>query len=288
MSKRKKKSKRRKAAAIRLFGLTDDAYYYETAPLYQSSFQESDMAWLADEYQRRSRSEPSLTLADFAAEYGVSADTLRFHAPDLSRDVGHSVVLWHGTTKRRAECIVEEGFKVKRGRKERRIIFAGRPGMAHGIAQRRAGSEGDLPVVIRCSIDLSHYDDYERRGNAVYVFRHECIGRDVIEEVKGLPRHRRAESETWHEPKAPDNGLTDVALTFNSGRAGVAYWINSYLKLDEADGIREDHGSVGKIKEWLDEQMDAGRFGEAPEDEVLEQLRGYEQTRESYQKADQC
>ena len=111
MSKRRKKGKRRKDAAIRAFGLKDDA---KTAPLYQSSFQESDMGWLADEYQRRARSEPTLTLEIFAAEYGVSADTLRFHAPDLSRDVDRSVVLWHGTTKSRAESILEEGFRVKR------------------------------------------------------------------------------------------------------------------------------------------------------------------------------
>ena len=108
MSKRKKKSKRRKDAAIRTFGLKDDV---KTAPLYQSSFQESDMGWLADEYQRRARSEPTLTLEDFAAEYGVSADTLRFHD-----------------------------------------------------------------------------DDYERRGNAVYAFRHTCITSNVIEEITEIQR----------------------------------------------------------------------------------------------------
>ena len=31
----------------------------------------------------------------------------------------------------------------------------------------------------------------------------------------------------------------------------------------------------GKIKEWLDEQMDAGRFGEVPDDEILEQIGRY-------------
>lgn len=287
MSKRKKKGKRQRSAAIKAFGLKDDAYYYETAPFYQSSFQEGDMGWLADEYQRRSRFEPTLTLEDFAAEYGVSADTLRFHAPDLSRDVDHSVVLWHGTTKSRAESILEEGFRVKRGKKQRRIYFAGRQRMAHGIAQRRATDQDDLPVVIRCSIDLSRYDDYERRGNAVYAFRHECIGSDVIEEVTGLPKQRREKPETWSGSEATDNRLTNVVLTFNSGRAGIAYWINNYPGLEGPNVIYEEHETVVKIKDWMDEQMDSGRFGEVPEDEILEQLQEYERTKESYQKADQ-
>jgi len=269
MSKRKKKVQRRKNAAISTFGLKNDA---ETAPLYQSSFQEGDMGWLADEYQRRARSDPTLTLEIFAAEYGVSADTLRFHAPDLSRGAGHSVVLWHGTTKSRAESILEDGFRVKRGRNDRKIYFAGRPSMARGIAQLRAASRNDLPVVIRCSIDLSYYDDYERRGDAVYVFRHECIYSDVIEEVTGLPRKGREEPKARPKPKAPDNRLTDIALTFNSSRAGIAYWLNSYLKLDEANRISEDHEAAEKIKEWLDEQMDAGKFGEVPEDEIQAQM----------------
>jgi hypothetical protein len=41
--------------------------------------------------------------------------------------------------------------------------------------------------------------------------------------------------------------------------------------------MNEDHKMVGKIKQWLDEQMYAGRFGEVPEDEILEQLQEYEQ-----------
>ena len=144
--------------------------------------------------------------------------------------------------------------------------------MARGIAQRRAVSEDSVPAVIRCSIDLNHYDDYERRGNAIYAFRHECIGSDVIEEVTGLPKRHREETI---KPEYSGGGSTDVALTFNSSRVGIAYWINSYLKLDESHKMAEDHETVGKIKQWLDEQMDAGRFGEAPADEILEKLREY-------------
>jgi hypothetical protein len=190
----------------------------------------------------------------------------------LSRDVSHSIVLWHGTTKSRAESILREGFRIKRGRKQRRIFFAGRPSMARGIAQSRASGEGDDPVVIRCSIDLSHYDDYEKLGQAVYAFRHKCIASDVIEDVTGLPRHRSGKPERSERHDDTGGRFVNVTLTFNSGRAGIAYWINNCLKLDDDHRIGEDHETVGEIKRWLDDQLDLGRFGEVPEDEVLEQI----------------
>ena len=66
-----------------------------------------------------------------------------------------------------------------------------------------------------------------------------------------------------------------MALTLNSGRAGVAYWVNSCLKLNESHWVAEDDELVGEIKQRLNDQMDAGRFGEVPDDEILEQLREY-------------
>ena len=277
MGKRKKKGKRRKDRAISAFGLSGVADQYETAPLYQSRFHESDMVWLADEYQRRSSSEPSLTLEDFAAQYGVSSDELRFHVPDLSREIDRSIILWHGTTKSRAESILEQGFRVKRAKKKRRIFFAGRPDMPRGIAQRRARNEDDEPAVIMCSIDLSHYSDFERRGNAVYAFRHECIGSEVIKRVTGLPRQHREKREKQRKRANPESSseLVNVAITFNSGPAGIAYWINSCLKLSDADRVYEDHEAVVKIRQWLDDQVEAGRFGEVPSDEIMKQIQEY-------------
>jgi hypothetical protein len=275
MGKRKKKSKKRKAIAISVFGLKGMTDYYETETLYQSKFHDSDMVWLADEYQKRSSSEPSLTLEEFAAYYGVSADELRSHVPDLSRDVSHSMILWHGTTASRARSIIREGFRAKKAKKQRRIFFAGRPSMAQGIAQARAEREGDQPAVIKCSIDLSHYSDFERRGNAVYAFRDRCIGSEVIVEVTGPPGQRREKQEKAERREDTGIELTNVALTFNSGCAGIAYWVNSCLRLNGSHRIDEDHEAVGKIKQWLDDQIDAGRFGEVPSDEMLEQVQKY-------------
>ena len=48
----------------------------------------------------------------------------------------------------------------------------------------------------------------------------------------------------------------------------------------------EDSEIVSSLKRWLDKQMDSGSFGEMPEDEILKQVREYEQARESYRKSD--
>ena len=126
-----------------------------------------------------------------------------------------------------------------------------------------------------CSIDLSRYNDYERRGAAVYAFRYDCIASEVVkrvEKVAGFTRQRSKKPEKQNDSKSE---LTDVALTFSSGRAGITYWINSYLKLSGSDRICEDHKAVENIRQWLEAQVSAGRFGEVPDDEMLEQVQKY-------------
>ena len=267
MNKRKKKISRPKDLAMSTFGLNRVADDHEAPPLHQRKFHEGDMVWLANEYRRRSSAEPSLTLEDFAAQHGVLADEIRAHVPELSGDFGGSVVLWHGTTTSRAEPILKEGFRAKRGGK-RGIFFARNPSMARGYARGRARREGGKPALIMCSIDLGHYDDYERRGASVYAFKHECIAGEVVRNVAGLPRERREKQEKRKNTAVES---TDVALTFNSGRAGITYWINSYLKPSDPHRISEDHEAVGKIKQWLNDQANAGRFGAVPDDEMQEQ-----------------
>lgn len=141
--------------------------------------------------------------------------------------------------------------------------------MARRYARTKARTEGDRPAVITCSIDLNCYSNYERQEGEIYAFNHECIANEVIKEVDGLPK-RRQEKLGNHEQVGVE--ITNVALTFNAGSVGIAYWVNSWLGLSDPHTIREDHEAVTKIKQWLDEQTNAGRFGEVPDDELMEQL----------------
>jgi len=238
------------------------------------------MMWLADEYRRRRGSEPSLTLEDFAAEYVVSPDELRAYIPELEEGYSRSVVVWHGTSKSRAESIRREGFRHRKGRaaQKGRTFFTRNRAVACGYAERRADLEKDQPAVIMCSIDLNRYNDYERRGNRIFAFTADCISRDVVRNVTGLERQRREKPEKRRDANVEP---TNVALTFSSGLTGIAYWINSYVETRHAvslrgqDRIDEEHEAVVKIKQWLDEQANAGRFGEVPDDEMLEQVKEY-------------
>ncbi len=246
----------------------------EAEPVYQRKFQEGDMVWLANEYQRRSGSDPSLTLEDFAAQYAVPVDNIHIHK-NMDIEKGRCVALWHGTTRTRAESILKEGFKPKRADKSR-IYFARSPVLARWYANHRSRNEKDHPAVIACVVDLSHYDDYivgELQGVVFFAFKTESISNGVVRRIIGLEKRSKDRSEKLNKRKDANTELTNIALTFNSTLPGIAYWINSCLKQDDADRIQEDHEAIGKIKQWFDDQMDTGRFGEVSHEEMLEQVR---------------
>ena len=257
MGNRTKKAKKRKGRARSDAGLEaiDDQGRGE-------ALQEVDMEWLADEYRRRSSSESSLTLRIFSDQYGISPDELCTYLPELGNISDNPITLWHGTTRSRAKSILREGFDGRRAP----IYFAANTRLPRHVATGRAGREGDEPVVIVCSIDLGRYSQYDYRKGGIYVFKHKHIGSEVVEEVVSAYSKKIGK-------KTQSVELTNVAIAFNSGRVGIALWINSYLKLSGADRISEDHEAVVKIKEWLDAQADAGRFGEVSDEEMLIQVR---------------
>lgn len=237
-----------------------------------------DMMRLADEYLRRRTSDPSITLENFAAECGVSPDDLQPHLPELDED---SVILWHGTSQSRVKSILREGFRAEEAERwegrEPKIYFTLRLNVARQYARTKAKADHDRLAILMCSIDLNRYTKFERVGAEVYALSHERIGPEVIREVQGLPKRVIRKWERRGVIGSRDTNVehTDVALVLNTGRAGIAYWINNYLKLDDESRINEDHNAVGKLKEWFDAQMDEGRFGEVPDEEILAQLRKY-------------
>ena len=66
------------------------------------------------------------------------------------------------------------------------------------------------------------------------------------------------------------NRPADVAITDKSGAAGIAFWLNSRLKIqdDEEKKLTKDHPAVIKIKDWVDEQFAAGRVTDISEEEM--------------------
>jgi len=64
-----------------------------------------------------------------------------------------------------------------------------------------------------------------------------------------------------------------ITVTDKSGLAGVAYWINSYLKLEDDQGIDKYHPGVVAIAKWVEEQYREKRTTGISDEEMLMQAR---------------
>ena len=144
---------------------------------YQGRFEDSDLVWLAEQFQKQAAQNSDLTLEEFAISNGVQPELLRRFII-LGKDLGkNTVTLWHGTTADRARKIMKHGFR-KRGK----IWFTQNPNYARGVAGGRARERGEAPVVLCCEIDLDKYSDFDKHG-PLYSFKCPYISRDVIQSV---------------------------------------------------------------------------------------------------------
>lgn len=63
-----------------------------------------------------------------------------------------------------------------------------------------------------------------------------------------------------------------VAVTNNSGLAGIAYWVYSNVG-EAASNIKKDHPGLLKIKNWIDDQYADGRVTSISDAEMMEQVK---------------
>lgn len=72
-----------------------------------------------------------------------------------------------------------------------------------------------------------------------------------------------------------------VAVSKTSGLAGVAHWLNTYLKLDSEEIFDKKHPVVEGIKNWVDNQYEDGRVTVISDEELervaIEQIKKYKQ-----------
>ncbi|MEW6201952.1 MAG: histone-lysine N-methyltransferase, partial [bacterium] len=66
-----------------------------------------------------------------------------------------------------------------------------------------------------------------------------------------------------------------VMITDKSGTAGIAHWVNDYLKLEPHSRISKRDPGVLKINKWVQEQYKSGRITGISFDEMLEQAEIY-------------
>ena len=152
--------------------------------------------------------------------------------------------LYHGTTRRRAEKILREGFQGKRGLS----WFARQKGLARQYAQTRARQRHDDPVILECDVATSDVQKKEdlrvasARGSVVVI-----QGRIPGEVVS----NRRMLGFFWSANE-------------------VAAWANRYLGLTGAEKISPSHPGVQRLRKWMAGRFGGGRHKPIPEKEFLQ------------------
>lgn len=66
-----------------------------------------------------------------------------------------------------------------------------------------------------------------------------------------------------------------ITITDKSGIAGIAYWVNSHLALEDENKIDKKHPGIGRIFKWVTEQYEAGRLTAISSDEMYAVARKY-------------
>jgi isopropylmalate/homocitrate/citramalate synthase len=64
-------------------------------------------------------------------------------------------------------------------------------------------------------------------------------------------------------------------ITDKSGKAGIAYWINSHLHLAEESQVDKRHPGISKIHKWIVDQYEGGRMTSISNEEMEKLIRKY-------------
>ena len=66
-----------------------------------------------------------------------------------------------------------------------------------------------------------------------------------------------------------------ITITDKSGIAGITYWVNNYLRLEEARKADKKHPGIARIYKWVMDQYEGGRLTAISTDEMIVQARKY-------------
>jgi len=137
------------------------------------------------------------------------------------------MIVYHGTTRRRALRICEEGFLPRKP--SRRVWFA----EGHGYAMRRARQQArrahDRPVVLTCEIGIHQLR--QRLGKRRLFHHHGVIAIDALVPVNVLRSHPVVDS-----PTTPRD---------------LATWANRLLNLKAYKGVSPKHPGIERLSKWV-------------------------------------
>lgn len=128
--------------------------------------------------------------------------------------------LWHGTSKDRADVIVEHGFWPETLGKQ--IWFTTRELSARLHAIGRAQQRRSVPFLFECEVDLNMYSIFWRRSALIYVF-HQPIGSEVIKSVQEINARPSGQCGDHEEFRPSGDSILDQQLP--GGQWSGVCWI---------------------------------------------------------------
>jgi len=146
------------------------------------------------------------------------------------------MIVYHGTTKRRAQRICAEGFVPRKPSK--RVWFAENRGYARGRAKAQARRAHDKPVVLVCDINFNQMK--AKIGAKLIWRRNNVIAINASVPVNVL----RSYPATPDQPTSPDE---------------LACWVNELLRLKPYKGVSRRHPGIDRLSGWV-----ASRYATQP------------------------
>ena len=189
------------------------------------------------------------------------------------------VILWHGTSKSRADSIVRTGFYAN-------SFFARSPGISWGYASSKQ-KQDDPGVLVLCAVDLTSYkksEYHKKRNGLIYHFK-PPVPKNAVAGIFRIDEHTRAElnkEAEWLRIKISRHHLKrfeirrkqpQAVITRNCSEEAIAYWINSYLSTRNNRRIKAAHPGVTQIRTWVEKNYDNGRISPISDWEMLTQLK---------------
>ena len=139
------------------------------------------------------------------------------------------MIVYHGTTVRRAKRICEEGFRPRKPSK--RVWFAQSKHYALGRAKTQARRSKDRPVVLTCDLNLG---ELRRSVGKKRIFHR--AGNIAINGPVPVSVLRSAPTSAVDQPDTPEE---------------IAAWVNRLLGLKPWKGVGRKHEGVARLSTWV-------------------------------------
>lgn len=160
------------------------------------------------------------------------------------------MLVYHGTTQRRAERIWREGFRPRQP--SRRVWFAERRGYALRRAKAQARRRRDRAVVLACDLDLARLR--QRLGPRRLFHRG-----GVIAVNAPLPVTVVRSRPGWvDQPRTPEE---------------LADWVNRLLRLKRNKGVGHRHPGIQRLSLWVENRLAARPRGTIRPGELVQMAR---------------